>query len=308
MRDARSRTCTERPRGRITIDEGAAGRAGANLREERRGAGDAERRGSDVAATFEANGRLRLEPEALARAADRRGMKIGALERDQPRRGSDLRIVTAHHAADRAGVLVVSNHEHVGLERAIDSVERADTLPGPCAPDDERAPGQPLEVECVHRLSDLEHHVVGDVDDVADRADAGGSEAIGEPLGRGTDGNLEHLRAVARAEVGRLETHVKLLSRARGRNRHVRHLQRQTPDHRGFAGEPDMAETVRAIRSDLEVDDRKTASLDGRHFEPAQADLVGNSFRCAGHADQITQPGIDEPHSGNCSRKRRSFS
>ena len=45
----------QRSRRGIAIDEGATRRAGAKLREQGGGAGDAERRGSDVAATFEAD-------------------------------------------------------------------------------------------------------------------------------------------------------------------------------------------------------------------------------------------------------------
>ena len=304
----------ERPRRGIAIDErlrAACRRRSAAKR--RRRAGDAERRGSDVAAALEADRRLRLQPEPLARAADRRRMKVGALEGDEPRRGADLRIVTAHHAADRARVLGVGNHEHVRLERAVGAVERADALAGTRAPDDERAPRQPLEVERVHRLSELEHHVVGDVDDVADRADAGRGQAVGEPLGRGA---RPRSRTPARSSAGR--------GRAPRGGRPVLRPRLPAGPAAGTvrsgicSGRPqidgrltrqaDVAEAVGAIRGDLEVDDRESARFDRRHFESAQADLVRDGLGCARDADEVAQPGVDEPHSGNCSRKRRSFS
>ncbi len=75
---------------------------------------------------------------------------------------------------------------------------------------------QALEIERVHRLAELEQHVVGDVDDVADRADAGGGQAVGQPLRRRADLHLEHLRAVARAEIGRLDRHVEPFDCAQG--------------------------------------------------------------------------------------------
>ena len=50
-----------------------------------------------------------------------------------------------------------------------------------------RPSGEPLEIERVHRLPELEHHVVGDVDDVVDRADAGSLEPLAQPAGDGAD-------------------------------------------------------------------------------------------------------------------------
>jgi hypothetical protein len=35
---------------------------------------------------------------------------------------------------------------------------------------------------------------------------------------------------------------------------------------------------------------------------------LGQLFRRAGHIDEITEPGDQQLHSGNCSRNRRSFS
>ena len=96
--------------------------------------------------------------------------------------GADLGVAPAHDAADRGRALGVGDHEHVGVERALDAVERAQRLARPRAADHERRPRQPFEIERVHRLAELEHHVVGDVDDVVDRADAGGVEPFGEPL------------------------------------------------------------------------------------------------------------------------------
>ena len=42
-------------------------------------------------------------------------------------------------------------------------------------------------VERVHRLAALQHHVVGDVDDVADGADPDGSQTCLHPAGRWPD-------------------------------------------------------------------------------------------------------------------------
>ena len=144
--------------------------------------------------------------------------------------------------------------------------------PGRGAADDERPAGQPLEVERVHRLAELEHHVVGDVDDVVDRADAGGLEPLGSQAGDGPMRDLEHLRAVARAEVGVLDGDVERLAAgpAGPASRSVRQLQRQRPRSPTPRARADHAQAVGPVRGDLEVDHRLAAVLDRRDLEAAQ--------------------------------------
>ena len=89
----------------------------------------------------------------------------------------------AHDATDRGRTLGVGDDEHVGAQRAIHAVERAETLAGARTADDEPPSSKLREVEGVHRLPELEHHVVGDVDDVVDRTDAGRFEPIAQPVG-----------------------------------------------------------------------------------------------------------------------------
>ena len=179
----------------------------------------------------------------------------------------------AHHAADRLRAIRVRDDEHVRLERALDAVQRPQRLAGARAPNHEPPSGNALEIERVHRLSDLEHHVVGDVDDVVDRPDAGGREPIGEPRRRGPDADLEHLRAVPRAQRP-------ASSIVRGRSTesamparpgcawasppvHVSgQPQRQAPDCRRLAREAHVTQAVRPVRGDLEVDDGLGSGLD----------------------------------------------
>ena len=79
------------------------------------------------------------------------------------------------------GARRVGDDQHLRIERALDAVERGQPLAGAGAADHQRPAVEPIEIERVHRLPELEHHVVGDVDDVVDRPDAGRFEAFGEP-------------------------------------------------------------------------------------------------------------------------------
>ena len=56
----------------------------------------------------------------------------------------------AHHAGDRGRALGVVDHAHLGVERALDVVERGHRLAVARAADDERAAGHEVGVEGVH--------------------------------------------------------------------------------------------------------------------------------------------------------------
>ncbi len=56
--------------------------------------------------------------------------------------------------------------------------------PGLALADDDPSAAKQAEIECVQRLTELEHHVVRDVHNVVDRPHAGGNQALAHPLGR----------------------------------------------------------------------------------------------------------------------------
>jgi hypothetical protein len=84
--------------------------------------------------------------------------------------------------------------------------ERARSLPSSVvifspscrAAHDEAPAGDLARVKRVERLPVLEHHVVADVDDVVDRAQAHGAQALLHPRGAGADPHAGH-------DVGRVE-------------------------------------------------------------------------------------------------------
>ena len=74
---------------------------------------------------------------------------------------------------------------------------------GAAAPERSARAAQDVVVEGVQRLPRLEHHVVGDVDDVADRPLPGEQQAPLQPPGRRRDGGaLEQRGGEARVELG----------------------------------------------------------------------------------------------------------
>src|SRR5256885_5500604 len=77
--------------------------------------------------------------------------------------------------------------EHVLVERALDVVERRDDFALLRAPYLDLGACQRRDVERVHRMAALDHHVVRHVDDGADWPDAGGLQPRRHPLGRRRD-------------------------------------------------------------------------------------------------------------------------
>ena len=119
----------------------------------------------------------------------------------------DLGARAAHHAGDR-GRAVARRRSAPSRRRACGSGRRASRT---CSPSRARRTvssraGDAVEVERVQRLAGEQHHVVGDVDDVGDRALPGGHQPRLQPRRRGADLDvLEHPRGEARAQVRALD-------------------------------------------------------------------------------------------------------
>ena len=113
----------------------------------------------------------------------------------------------AHHPGERDRAAVVGDQQRVVAQLAILAVERGQALPLAREAYDDRAP-QPVGVEGVQRVAELEHDVVRDVDDVVDRALPGGLQPLLHPARRGPDADaLDDRRDVARAEVRVVDRH-----------------------------------------------------------------------------------------------------
>ena len=132
-----------------------------------------------------------LSPSALLVARIDAGLNHAASNTICVVRVGDFRIRAAHHAADGFGAFGVGDHQHVRpsasrfLPSSVVIVSPAFARRTSITP-----PRSFVEIERVHRLAELEQHVVGDVDDVADRADAARLEAVLHPLRRRADGDV----------------------------------------------------------------------------------------------------------------------
>ena len=83
----------------------------------------------------------------------------------------------AHDPGDPQGPGRIGDEQRLRLELALDVIERLHPLALAREADDDPAVVDGRRVEHVDRLAELEHHVVADVDDVADRSLTGRDEA-----------------------------------------------------------------------------------------------------------------------------------
>ncbi len=190
-------------RGQLTVDVGVsrparAGQLDDQLRRERR------RRAGEIRvdALLPAVRALGAEREPLRAAEDPDRLEVRRLEQDARRRLGDLGLLAAHDPGERDRALRVGDHQVGRVELAQRPVERLHLLARPCAAYDDAA-AQRFVVERVERVAEREHHVVRHVDDVRDRADAGGAQPRLQPDRRLRDLHVAEQPAdIARAALG----------------------------------------------------------------------------------------------------------
>src|SRR5438552_9182460 len=197
-----------------------------------------------------------MQAELRRRAADPPWLKRRALERDGRRVLADLGILAAENSGHAQRMLGVGDHERSLRKHAVDAIERPQRFPAPRLARDEHAAPQLALVVRVQGLAELEHDVVGDVDDVVDRTHAGPDEAGLHPFGRWADANArEQRRRETRTGMVVLDADVELLRRA-GPEPLERRLPETRAEQRGdLARDALDAEAVRAIGLKVERED-----------------------------------------------------
>ena len=130
-----------------------------------------------------------------------------------------------------------------------------------------------MEVERVQRLAGLEHHVVCDIDDVIDAADADSFKRVAQPARAGADRHAANdARVIAWAVLGVVEPHI---DQRRGilvalwQVGDLRQAQRVPGERADLAGDADEAVPVRPVRRHLQI---------VNHIVAAAAQVLGKSL------------------------------
>jgi hypothetical protein len=122
-------------------------------------------------------------PSLRERAGDRGRREMRGFQEHARGGVGDARVPAAHDAGQRNHAIGVGDHQEFRLERDFALVEQLHRLAGARAAHSDRA-FQLVGVEGVHRLAQLEHHVVADVHQRADRAQAGAAQLFHQPQRR----------------------------------------------------------------------------------------------------------------------------
>ena len=155
---------------------------------------------------LEASRGLGAQPEGARGAEDVDAVPACDLEQHPGGLVRDLRDLATHDPSDARGAVAVADEHGLRVEFALDAVEGGHLLAGGGGAHDQLAASDPVEVEGVERLRGQQHHVVGDVDDVGDRALPGGHQPGLEPGRRRAHVDIgEDARGEPGAEVGHLD-------------------------------------------------------------------------------------------------------
>ena len=209
-----------------------------------------------VKALFKAAGSLGTHTERLCGDADGRAMEVRGFENDSLGVVHNLGVCAAHNACNSDRLVVVADGEHLVAQVMIYAVKGLDGLTVAGAADNDAAVGQALVVESVHRLTVLEHNVVGNINDVIDWTDAAGVQTLAHPRrGRLDLDILDNAGGVARAQVGVLDLDGHILVDVVAHALYLRGLdaERTVEGSRSLAGQTDHAQAVRAVGRNLKI-------------------------------------------------------
>ena len=240
--------------------------------------------------------------------------------------GRDAGPHAAHHAGERHGTGRIGDDEFVGGERHGTAVQQVAGLTGRSETHGERATHDLVEIVGVHRLAELEHDVVGDVDHRADAALTGAAQTLAQPQRRRSRvvDIEQHARVETRTGRRRRERDRRALGVARSHrgdrptalqplSRGTRHTaDGQSRDRTDLARETAHRHGVTAVRGDSELEDgvietERRAQVCahgqiGRQFEDALGGLGKTEFlRRAQHAgglDAAQLRGLDAQVAG----------
>ena len=291
----------------VHVDDAVHNLTGAQLLDQLAGAHDGRQAVLRVEALLKAAGRLGSHAQLFCGDAHRAALKAGGLEDDGVGALVDAAVLAAHDAGYRAGLFLVGDDQHLLAQGSVHAVQCLDGLAGAGVADNDLVALDILDVKGVHRLAVLEHDVVGDVDDVVDRAHAAGAQTLAHPArGRADLDIFDDSGHIALAEllVLHLNREIVVDVAAAALDLRLMEVERLVEGGRRLAGKTDDRQAVRAVRGDLKLDggvvaaqrrgdvladlavllDEEDAVLDGvREVAFGQAQLTQRAEHAVGH-------------------------
>src|ERR1700730_14461151 len=255
-----------------------------------------------IGAAAKARGSFGVQFQNAGGAAGGDGVEPGALDQHVFRGKRNFGFRSAHDAADayRAGTVAVRDPADAGIECAQDAVERSQFLFGLGFAYDEAMVAHGVVIKRMEGVPELEHDIVGHVDDVVDAGDDGGLTTLAQPSGPRlyhhaatdprceTSANFRHLNLHAHGIGGLRQAFLRLR-----RNQ----LERQLIYGADLARHAVVPEAIRPVRRDLGVEHRAVpACFNAAYVGSRQSQARGQFLRRCGDVDKILQPVVNDLH------------
>ena len=130
--------------------------------------------------------------------------ELGAFKQQLGGAVLDFAVQTAHNTGQRHGLGAVADDKVIGGQGELFFVQGGDLLAVLGTAHDDLAAFQRVHIKGVHRLTDLQHDIVGNVHNVGDAAQPAQCQPAAHPARRLAGGDVVNIMSdVARAKVGR---------------------------------------------------------------------------------------------------------
>ena len=162
-----------------------------------------------VQAFLEAAGCIGTQSKFYRGTPHTRSLEICRFQQHGGRVVIDFADCAAHDTGNGDWTLWISDKQHIGLQFAFYAIEGDYLLTRPGTAHNNMMMTHQIVVKTVQRLAELQHDVVGDIDDVIDRSHACRQQSPPHPFKRRTDLDVaDNTGTVARAEIGVLYRHL----------------------------------------------------------------------------------------------------
>ena len=155
-----------------------------------------------VQTLFEACGCVGAHTQSGSSTTGGGAVEVCGFEQNHCGVANDFGIFTALDACNSNGLVFVSNYQHVGSQFSGYTFDGGQSFAFLCTTYDDVTAVNAAEVECVHGLTQFQHNIVGNVNDVVDGAHACCAQTFTHPQRRGANLNvLYQTSSVAGAQV-----------------------------------------------------------------------------------------------------------
>ena len=255
-----------RDRMRVLVDKLRRDARVGHLDEQLHRPGRRTRNRVGVDTALEARTRFRTQLQPLRRTGDPHALEVRSFQQNAGGAIRHLAVAAAHDSGDGLRRTIAVADQEVGrVELPFHAVEGGDLLPHAREANHDAGPGQAIEVERVQRLVPFEQHIVGDIDDVADRAHPGLDQALLHPRRRRPHRDLGGPGEIPRTPLGGVDRDRNRDGRTGARRRGVGNEERRAEVGGKLAGHAHDAHRVGTVGRNREIEDHVVEAEDPAH-------------------------------------------